>query len=202
METNKKKIILLFSCCFIIAFISFFTLKDEKQLKVTKTKNTSEVQHKKSQKPANDNQKPLPKHQVSKKAKDKKEDKSSRTPAAVPPQKTYVHIKTSNRYNKNWKKKALSNIKRNLNDKFKVEIKHKKQNVLRNGTEKKLIEEVLVTIEHESGIKSNYTALVDSETGAIIDTMQRTEFEKKDFYRPNIKLTNNSLELVPLNKDK
>jgi hypothetical protein len=59
-----------------------------------------------------------------------------------------------------------------------------------------------VTVEHKSGIKSKYTALIDSETGSVIDTMQRTEFEKRKFYQPEIKLSNNTLSLVPLNKAK
>jgi hypothetical protein len=198
---NKKKLIFSFSCLMLAGLTLYFfnSTKPQqissKDLKANSQKEKSSVKDK----PKKSNAKLAQEANKNKKAPSKQ---AHRRPAAVLPQKTYVHMKTSNRYDKNWKEKALKNLKRNLNDQYQVEIQHKKQNILRHGLDKKLIEEVMVIVTHKSGMKSRYTALINSETGAIIDTMQKTEFEDRDFYKQNLKVTNNTLDLVPLNKAK
>jgi hypothetical protein len=63
-----------------------------------------------------------------------------RAPAAIRPKKTYVHIKTTNRFDSNWEKKAYENISRNLSKDYKVSLTHRGQSILRHGPEKKLVE--------------------------------------------------------------
>ena len=120
----------------------------------------------------------------------------TRAPAAIQPI-DYSKYKI----NPNWKKISLTKIKKNLPSDYKVEVEEVgAREMLKGDMSKRLIQQVIVNIEHPTGAKSNYSAIIDSETGSIIETFNHPQFEDRRFYAVKLKADYNSLQLVPINK--
>lgn len=113
----------------------------------------------------------------------------------------YLKKNTVNQYNKNWKKLAQKKLEQNLTKDFSVELKHLEQRKIKSSSETKLVELVQVSVTHPSGVKSKYQAIVDSETGSIIDTFNPTHFEKRDFYAVKLSTKDAEFEDMPVTKD-
>lgn len=90
-------------------------------------------------------------------------------------------LKIVNSFNPNWEKNYLKNIQRSFFDeKVKVEIKHLRSLVYVKFKEGRLAEKVKVAITRENGRQSSYTALIDSETGAMINSWNASRYEFRD----------------------
>jgi Zn-dependent metalloprotease len=88
-------------------------------------------------------------------------------------------FKAANKVDKKWKAKALSNLSKVwIGDKG-IEIEHKDSAVfIKNGIAKN-VEHVLVSLVHNNGNPSSFEAYIDSQTGKIIKTWNKTRYESR-----------------------
>lgn len=205
MKDLFKNKYILFTISAIIVGVIFFNQSSEKNIKSDRSASKSHMKKTQIQSPK-DTKKTAKKDIAKKLDQSQKINKkiaktnNKRTPASV---KSYVGIKTINKYNKNWKKVAIRNLNKTLTEKYKSEITHVKQRLLRTGAgAKKIVEEVIIQIKHPTGEKSSYSAFINSETGKIEKTFNQSQFEKRDFYSPKLKFGYNTLEPDKLNKKK
>lgn len=85
----------------------------------------------------------------------------------------------NNKINKDWKKLALNRLNKMVGQNIKLEIQNVKPVLFIKHNMGKYAEHVKIILKKESGLKSAYDAYVDSQTGAIIRTWNRTKFEIK-----------------------
>lgn len=87
----------------------------------------------------------------------------------------------TNQFNPEWKSQYLKNIERSFFDeKVKVDIEHLRSLVYVKYNKGRLAEKVKVSITRENGRYSSYTALVDAQTGSLINSWNPMRYEFKD----------------------
>jgi len=198
MKDHKKKYILFFSLSAIALGVFFLTSSEKDHTKMKMKKADDDLICKTTDK--NKTKKEVVQKDDHKKNKEKlvNSKNQNRVPSSTGPVNNFVGTKTLNRFNKDWKELATRAITSTLTSNFKVQIDHQEQKLLPRGVNHKLVEKVLVTIIHDSGAKSKYTALINSETGKIEYTYGKTEFEKKNFYTTKLEAKYNTLTPLKL----
>ncbi len=84
-----------------------------------------------------------------------------------------------NKIDKKWKDKAVSNLSRVWISDKEIEIEHKESAVfIKNGVAKN-VEHVLVSLVHNDGNPSSFEAYIDSQTGKIIRSWNKTRYESR-----------------------
>lgn len=189
MKKNNTFLILS-SFIVLIALGLFFYHSNEKTSKTTHTTNKlKDSVPKKAKKIVTNNSKTISQPQ--------KDKQKSRGPA------TLVKKASAKSFQNNWKELANKRLAANLTEKFQIEIEPVTIKSIANGAfETKKVQEAIISITHPTGAKSSYSALIDPNTGVIIETFNHTQFENRDFYAVKLKADYNSLKLVPLNKKK
>lgn len=87
----------------------------------------------------------------------------------------------TNKFNPNWKEVTSKNILRNFKEQdVKLNLEHVKSMIFVKYNTGILAEKIKVELTLPSGKKSRYMALVDSETGSIINTWNRTRYEFRE----------------------
>jgi hypothetical protein len=174
MKNNKKIILSLFTIAGVLSFL-FISPKEKRSTKIVKSK------------------------EVKNNTKSKDINSSTRSIASVPPVKrpspsikrvytgsfsNLADITLTNKVNKNWKKLYKSNFLRMASVKkvkgLKIELKKSmvqvKNNIGRN------LEHVVVSYIKPNGQPFSFEAIIDSETGHLVQTWNKTHYEfKKPF---------------------
>jgi Zn-dependent metalloprotease len=88
-------------------------------------------------------------------------------------------FKPINKIDKKWKSKALSNLSKVwIGDKG-IDIEHKNSAVfIKNGIAKN-VEHVIVSLVHNNGNPSSFEAYIDSQTGKIVKSWNKTRYESR-----------------------
>lgn len=102
-----------------------------------------------------------------------------------------------NEISKDWKEKAYKRLNDMITDETKLEIRTVKPVVFIQHGMGKYAEHVKVVLQRKNGLRSAYDAYIDSQSGAIIRTWNRTKFEIK----PTVYVQSHGNEFtgVPLN---
>lgn len=177
MKKNKKSILVLFT----VGVLCFLIINPSEERK-------SPVVVKKA--------KPQPK--IKRAPASIKPEKAAKKPASVPippsrevvgePIMNTATLKKSNKVSEDWKEKYTKNFLRMLpKDQalkdFKIKVKKSllkvKNNVGRN------MEHIVVSYKKPNGYPFSFEALVDSETGAVIQTWNKTRYEFNDTVKLN-----------------
>lgn len=89
-------------------------------------------------------------------------------------------VKISNTFNSAWKDQFKLNLEKSFGEeKVDINIKHIKSLVYVKYNSGLLAEKIKVNLKRSNGDTSSYMALVNSETGSIINTWDRTRYEFK-----------------------
>lgn len=106
----------------------------------------------------------------------------------------------NNKVNKEWKKLAYNRLNKMTDKKIKIEIRPVAPILFVKHNMGRYVEHVKVILKKENGLRSAYDAYVDSQSGAIVRTWNRTKFEVK----PKLRIQSQGNEFVglPLNKVK
>lgn len=83
----------------------------------------------------------------------------------------------TNKINKEWKKLAYKKLNSLINSDIKLEITPVKSLVYVQYNMGTYVEHVKIVLRKSSGLKSAYDAYIDSQTGLILRTWNRTKFE-------------------------
>ena len=86
-------------------------------------------------------------------------------------------ITFSNKVNPHWKDSLATNLLSMQKPDTKVFIKEELQLIKVSKGSARYLERVIITYLKESGMRSSFTAYVDSQTGKVIETWGRTRFE-------------------------
>jgi hypothetical protein len=161
---TKKKLLLLT----LLLFIGIFFIKKNEPLII---KNTSSHKADKQQTSA-----PLPVANVAeqKEVKEIKEAKKHDSPSLAP--KKYVNTPAAD-----WKEKLheslLLQAGKSITD---IEIKKEKSLVWVRDNNPLLVESVLISVKNNQNEQSSYRALVDAQTGKVLETWDQTIYEPAD----------------------
>jgi hypothetical protein len=177
---KHKKLISLFSFALITSLGTWYFLKANKKTHIVKEQNQSEVVKK--------NESALSKNAQVPKAKKVQQDKVTNTPKKNSQRRTISSTKSArkdllitNKYNPDWQKRYLKSIQRSFFDeKVKIDIKHLRSLVHVKYNKGRLAEKVKVKITRENGRTTSYTALVDAQTGSLINSWNPTRYEFKE----------------------
>lgn len=105
----------------------------------------------------------------------------------------------SNKINKNWKKLALKKLNRYKPSNTKIEITPVKSAIFVKHNIGRYVEHVKIVLTKKSGLVSAYDAYVDSQSGSVIRTWNRTKIEFKP--RTSVPSLGNEFYAHPLQKD-
>ena len=102
----------------------------------------------------------------------------------------------SNKVNKEWKKLAYKKLTAMIHPDVKLEIREVKPVLFVQHDIGTYVEHVKIILRKKTGLKSAYDAYVNSQSGAIIRTWNRTKFEIKP--KPFLKAKGNEFVGTPL----
>lgn len=91
-------------------------------------------------------------------------------------------IQPVNKVRKDWKKLYLKRVTQHFDNEYKTSITHKKSLIFFMHGQAYNAEKVLVSITRPDGLKNRFEALIDSQTGRVINRWGGTRYEfKKPF---------------------
>lgn len=99
-----------------------------------------------------------------------------------------TELEMLNKFNPTWKESLGHDLLRFQNEETKVMIKEEFSIIQIQNGKGKYAEQVIVTYVLKNGSISSYRALIDSETGSIIDTWDKTIHENYRSKRANLSL--------------
>lgn len=104
----------------------------------------------------------------------------------------------SNSISKDWKELAVKKLQNMIHDKTQLEIREVKPVIFVKHNIGKYAEHVKVILKKESGLTSSYDAYIDTQSGNIIRTWNRTKFEIKP--KVSLQAQGNEFFTEPLKK--
>lgn len=179
---KHKKLLSLCLIALMTSLTAWYFLKNSKKVKQVQTQNQNLDQKKNISKSASHShqEKKIKQSQMIKKPNhpivNRTVNRSISSTQDVP-----KNLVITNKFNPNWQKRYLKNITRSFFDeKVKVDIKHLRSLVYVKYNKGRLAEKVKVSITRENGRSSSYTALVDAQTGSLINSWNPTRYEFKE----------------------
>lgn len=89
----------------------------------------------------------------------------------------------TNKVNKEWKQLAFNKLNRYLKDDTKMTIEPVKSAIFVKHNIGRYVEHVKIIFKKENGLVSAYDAYIDSQSGNVIRTWNRTKIEYRDNYK-------------------
>lgn len=105
----------------------------------------------------------------------------------------------SNKIDINWKKKAVKKLTSFLSDDTKLKVELVKPAIFVKHNIGRYVEHVKIILRKDSGLVSAYEAYVDSQSGNVIRTWNRTKIERNPATK--VSAEGKGVYSLPLNKD-
>ena len=111
----------------------------------------------------------------------------------------HKQLPLSNKINENWMQLALGKLDRYTQQDTKLKIEHVKPAIFVKHNIGRYVEHVKIILKKDNGLVSAYDAYIDSQSGNIIRTWNRTEIE----FKPDFKLNAQGKGYIglPIQKD-
>lgn len=92
-----------------------------------------------------------------------------------------VNFPLTNKASTDWEKKFVTNFKTNLEDFLpsSFKIKHKRSIVKKENRSSRKLEHIIVRYQRTDGTPYTFEALVDSQTGSMVQSWNKTRYEQR-----------------------